>query len=79
MEHAVQGPPRLIRRKGSTAASEYDTFAAKPTVSRKAHTPGKGDEDPMPDAGVVRCPARGHAQQLARRLARALSMAVPLD
>ncbi len=31
-----------------TAASEYDTFAPKRTVSRKAHTPGKGDEDPMP-------------------------------
>jgi hypothetical protein len=43
----VEGLPRLVRRKGE-AASEYDTFAPKRTVSRKAHTPGKGDEDPMP-------------------------------
>ena len=46
----MKGLPRLVRRKRSIAASEYDTFAPKRTVSRKAHTPGKGDEDPMPDA-----------------------------
>jgi hypothetical protein len=71
----VKGLPRLVRRERSIAASEYDTFAPKHTVSRKAHTPGKGDEDPMPDAGVVWCPAGGQVQQLARRPAGALSMA----
>jgi len=29
-------------------ASGYDAFAPKGTVSRKAQTPGKGDEDPAP-------------------------------
>lgn len=39
--------PRLARRKGE-AASEYGAFAPKRAVSRKAQTPGKGDEDPVP-------------------------------
>jgi len=43
----VEGLPRLVRRKGE-AASEYGAFAPKRTASRKAHTPGKGDEDPVP-------------------------------
>lgn len=39
--------PRLVQRKGE-AASEYGAFAPKASVSRKAQTPGKGDEDPVP-------------------------------
>ena len=34
------------------AASEYDTFAPKRAVSRKAHA-GNGDEDPMPASSSV--------------------------
>jgi len=41
----MEGLPRLVRRKGITA-SEYDAFARKAQSAGKAHTPGKGDEDP---------------------------------
>jgi hypothetical protein len=43
----VEGLPRLVQRKGE-AAGEYGAFAPKGTVSRKARTPGIGDEDPVP-------------------------------
>jgi hypothetical protein len=43
----VEDLPRLVQRKGE-AASEYGAFASKGSVSRKAQTPGKGDEDPVP-------------------------------
>ena len=48
MERAAGGPATTRPAKRGITASEYDTFAPKRTVSRKAHTPGKADEDPMP-------------------------------
>ncbi len=51
--------------KRGKAASEYDAFAPKDTVSRESTDAREADEDPV-RTGLVWYPAGGQVQQLAR-------------
>jgi hypothetical protein len=64
----VEDLPQLVQQNGE-AASEYGAFAPKGTVSRKAQTPGKGDEDPVPASSGAQ-PAGFHNHVTAADLQR---------
>jgi hypothetical protein len=67
---ARSGGPATTRSAKGEAASEYGAFAPKGTVSRKAQTPGKGDEDPVPASSGAQPTAKfnsSHHNQLATR------------